>query len=68
MMSHSDNYIYIPVLNIFRNVAMEQYGSIADAFTGSGQSGDTLTYDTAHLNTNGAKLWASRITPLFDLF
>ena len=60
--------IFIPVVYQFKELAERFYGNYPDAFEASWYSGDTLTFDTAHLNDNGAAFWAHLITPIFENF
>lgn len=58
--------IFIPVVYQFKELAERFYGNYPDAFVDSWTSGGTLTFDTTHLNDNGAAFWAHLITPLFE--
>ena len=58
--------IFVPVVYQFKELAERFYGNYPDAFADSWTSGATLTFDTVHLNDNGAAFWAHLITPLFE--
>ena len=65
MLSKSD-YIYIPVTNMFNNVASIFYGSYKEGFKSSGFNGLTLSTDGTHLNNNGALLWSTIVNQVFE--
>lgn len=62
----SKDYIYIPIAPVFREVTEKYYGTYWHGMQASGANGATLTFDGGHMNDNGAALWASLITPLFN--
>ena len=62
----SKSNIFIPVVYQFKKLAEQFYSNYPDAFEASWYSGDTLTFDSVHLNDNGAAFWAYLIAPLFD--
>lgn len=62
----SQDYIFLPVLSIFKTVCEEVYGSYNAGFQASGENGATLSIDKTHLNKNGAALLTSIIAPLFE--
>ena len=65
-MLSKEDYIYIPTISTFKDVAETYYGSYYNGMQASGVGGNTLSYDGIHFNDNGAALWASMILPLFN--
>ena len=49
------NIFFIPVINTFRRVADKYYGGYWHAFQSSSAGGNTLSYDTTHLNDNNIR-------------
>lgn len=62
----SKDCIYIPIAPVFREVTEKYYGTYWHGMQASGANGATLSFDGGHMNDNGAALWASLITPLFN--
>ncbi|MDM1324857.1 hypothetical protein [Acinetobacter pseudolwoffii] len=64
-MSQLDDYIYVPVMSVFKEVGEKVFPTYWHSFQASGENGNTFTKDGTHLNDNGAALWAHLITPVF---
>lgn len=64
-MSLMEDYIYVPVMSVFKEVGEKVFPTYWHSFQASGESGNTFTKDGTHLNDNGAALWAHLITPVF---
>ena len=62
----SKDFLFIPVLSTFKAVADKYYGNYWNAMQPSDKAGDTLSYDGAHFNDNGAALLSSIVASVFD--
>ena len=62
----SKDFLFIPVLGVFKEVAQKYYGSYWQAMQPTGKDGNTLSYDGAHFNDNGAALLSSIVASVFD--
>ena len=62
----SKDFLFIPVLGVFKEVAQKYYGSYWQAMQPTGKDGNTLSYDGVHFNDNGAALLSSIVASVFD--
>lgn len=62
----SKDFLFIPVLGVFKEVAQKYYSSYWQAMQPTGKDGNTLSYDGVHFNDNGAALLSSIVASVFD--